>query len=222
LHILVADDHNVVREGLKHALAELGEATSVCEAATGDEVNAALARERFDLALIDLHMPGADGLNLITSVCNRYPELPVVVLSASENPAHMRKAIDRGASGYIPKTAGRAVMLSALRLVLSGGVYIPRELFTAEQAPSSGAFNEPATASPGPPTLTARQLDVLRLLAQGHPNKAIARLLSLSESTVKIHVAALLKALNVSNRTQAVVAARELGLESGWTESGEM
>lgn len=206
MRILVADDHALVREGLVHTLRELDPAAEIVEADSASAVHAALAGgPGFDLALLDLFMPGVEGFDLFAAVCDRFPELPVVVLSASEEPAHVRKAIDCGASGYVPKSSGRDVMLSALRLVLAGGLYLP---------PATLAGGDDAAAVPAPAqqllgSLTPRQREVLRLLGAGLSNKEIARRLGLSENTVKIHVTAILRSLQVSNRTAAVVLARE-------------
>jgi DNA-binding NarL/FixJ family response regulator len=140
------------------------------------------------------------------------PAVPVVVLSASEDPADMTRAIDSGAMGFIPKSQSSQVMIGALRLVLAGGVYLPPEAIR-RAAPGS-----PSTAQPSRPTswrdigLTERQAEVLALLVQGKPNKLICRDLDLAEGTVKIHITAILKALKVTNRTQAVIEVSRLGL----------
>ena len=206
MRILVADDHALVREGLVHILRELDPAAEIIEADSAAAVHVALVGGAgFDLALLDLFMPGVEGFDLFTDVCDRFPELPVVVLSASEEPAHVRKAIDCGASGYVPKSSGREVMLNALRLVLAGGLYLPPVTLAggADEAPA------PAAAHLLLGSLTPRQREVLRLLGAGLSNKEIARQLGLSENTVKIHVTAILRSLQVSNRTAAVVLARE-------------
>jgi DNA-binding NarL/FixJ family response regulator len=206
MRILVADDHALVREGLVHTLSELDPAAEIIEADSAEAVYAVLAGgATFDLALLDLFMPGVEGFDLLTTVCDRMPDLPVVVLSASEDSSHVRKAIDCGASGYVPKSSGRDVMLSALRLVLAGGVYLPPTTLAggAEGAPA------PVAAHLLLGSLTPRQREVLRLLGAGLSNKEIARQLGLSENTIKIHVTAILRSLQVSNRTAAVVLARE-------------
>ena len=123
----------------------------------------------------------------------------------------MRKALDLGAAGYIPKSAGMGVMLSALRLVLAGGIYVPPNLLHTQAAPDPASVTE-AAAALSPDGLTGRQREVLRLLGEGKANKEIARELDLSENTVKIHVAAVLKALGVNNRTKAAMVARRLGM----------
>ena len=183
------------------------------------------ATDDLDLALIDLNMPGADGQAHIDEIRRRHPAVPVIVLSGYEDPAIMRAALERGVLGFIPKAYSPEVMLSAVRLVLAGGVYVPPMMLTALPpgivagvAPQPGAD---AARAPGAPAasqtlehlrnvLTERQVEVLQLLSQGKPNKLIGRSLGISEGTVKIHLAAIFRALNVRNRTEAVVAAQAL------------
>ncbi len=146
---------------------------------------------------------------------------PIVILSASCDRASVVKALDLGAVGFIPKTGERDVMLSALRLVFSGGVYIPPEILSRPEAPagsrpsatSGRRLESQAPTSPADLGLTARQVDVLALMMQGKSNKAICRILDLAEPTVKNHVTAILKALKVSNRTEAVIMVGTLGWE---------
>jgi DNA-binding NarL/FixJ family response regulator len=150
----------------------------------------------------------------------RYVGTPVVVLSATETPEIVTRAIDSGAMGFIPKTSSNQLLLNALRLVLAGGVYLPFEVLDQhESAPApvlrraAEAVERSATVRARDIGLTARQADVLGLLVQGKSNKLICRELNLAEGTVKIHVTAILKTLNVSNRTQAVIAVGKLGLQ---------
>ncbi len=223
LRILIADDHALVREGLIHTLATLAPGTDFVEAEDAAQVREAIAREpELDLVLLDLFMPGADDFALLRELCRRSPELTVVVLSASVDPAHMRKALDLGASGYIPKSSTGDVMLSALRLVLSGGVYVPPDMLWSAGLQQPAELETPdrppprpnPSVVPGVGGLTGRQLEVLACLVEGKSNKQIARELAVSENTVKIHVAAILRALGVNNRTQAAVVARQQGLSS--------
>jgi DNA-binding NarL/FixJ family response regulator len=212
MKITIADDHPLVRDSLRVVIEGLFPDVCVYEAATADEVVALLkADPDIEILLLDLVMPGAHGLDLLKTVCAEYSTLKVIVLSASENPVDIRKALDTGASGYVPKISSPPVIISAIRLVLEGGVYIPQELLKAGPDDFAqrlrAAGDEYSQAS-----ITPRQNDVLRLLATGKSNKEIARKLNLSEHTVKIHVASLLRALGVTNRTQAALAAREHGL----------
>jgi len=219
LNILVVDDHPLIREAMRHVLKQLDGAIVVREAPDCEHA-LRLAEEHpdLDLILLDLNLPGMGGLDTLAVLRERHPTVPVVVLSATDDRDTVIEAIDRGAMGFIPKSSSNEVMLGALRLVLSGGVYLPPKVFipTHSQAAAATAANGLA-ASKAPTTaadlrLTERQLQVLALMVQGKPNKIICRELGLAESTVKIHVTAILKALNVTNRTQAVIAVGRLGL----------
>jgi len=200
--ILLADDHALFREGVKQLLARLHPHVLVIEAANGAEVlHAARAQRDFDLVLLDLAMPGVDGFTGLAAFRTHAPSTPVVVLSASEDAADVRAALDGGASGFISKSSSSEVILGALRLVLAGGVYVPPTLLGGHNAVAAKADID---------ALTPRQRDVLALLAQGLSNKTIGGTLGLSEATVKQHVSAILKTLNVANRMQAVIAGRRL------------
>ena len=210
MKVLIVDDHHLIRAGLKPVLARLGdgEETSVFEAASFEAaVEYADAHRDLDLVVLDLHMPGVEGFAALNDLQERHPGLPIVVMSGADDPALMREAIDHGALGFIPKSSSSEVILNALRLVLSGGTYLPREIMTA------------AASRPRPQTraaqlkdlgLTPRQVEVLDLLVTGQPNKAICRELNLSEGTVKTHIAAIFKALDVTSRVQAVLAVSRL------------
>jgi DNA-binding NarL/FixJ family response regulator len=193
----------VVREGLA-AMLRHAEAISSILQADGGEPGLAIAREHADLAMIilDLTMPGMAGTEAIAAFGAARPDVPIIVLSASESRADAQAALDAGALGYVPKSASSKTLLLALNLVLQGEMYLPPLLL-------SGASERRPT---GWPALTERQTDVLIMLAKGGSNKEIARALRLSDKTVKAHVSAIFRALNVSNRTQAAHAAREAGL----------
>ena len=210
MKILVADDHALFRDGLRYLLGQLDGFVEILEAKDGaTALELAGIHLDLDLVLLDLGMPGIDGLAGLRLLRARHPALPVVILSGSEESADARQAFGVGALGFIPKSSSAQVMLSALRLVLSGGMYLPP--FYAERA--QGARVPIAPSSVDSLGLTPRQLDVLRLLGRGQSNKEIARVLQLAEGTVKLHITAILRALGVNNRTRAVVAAaRMLGL----------
>ncbi len=203
MKLLIVDDHAVVREGLAALLRSLAPDTVVLQARDGLE-GLSLARDTPDLdaVLLDLTMPGLDGFAAIGEFRNLSPGTPIIVLSASEDAGSIRRALAAGANGYVPKSARPQTLLSAMRLVLSGETYIPPLLVDAT-APSGTDHGS---------GLTPRQLDVLRLLGTGQSNKEIALVLDLSEKTVKAHVTAIFKALDVINRTQAATAARQAGL----------
>ena len=221
MKILIADDHRLVIEAVKAKLSELQKDIEFVVAMSVDELYA-LAADDIDLALIDLNIPGADGHAHIDELRRRHPAVPLIVLSGYEDPALMRTILERGVLGFIPKAYSPEVMLSAVRLVLAGGAYVPPMLLSGLNAsmvtgPGNGEAAPAARTAGGAPTLehlrkvlTDRQVEVLQLLSQGKPNKLIGRSLGISEGTVKIHLAAIFRALNVRNRTEAVVAAQSL------------
>ena len=217
MKFLIIDDHPMLREGVAAVLRQLGDDVEVLHANDGHEGLATAAdHAELDAVLVDLRMAGLDGLQTVAALHQRRPALPLVVLSSSEDPADVRQALAAGARGYCPKSAGHHTLLAALRLVMEGEVYVPPLMLAA----TAGAAAAPQAAGgaglPGlpntAPRLTERQLDVLRLLCEGRPNKDISRQLDLSEKTTKAHVTAIFKVLGVVNRTQAVLAARAAGL----------
>jgi DNA-binding NarL/FixJ family response regulator len=216
--VLVIDDHPLILEALRHVLAQLEFELEVFDAASA-EAGRRLVDEHPDasLALLDLTLPGADGFQLLADFRAAHPAVPVVVLSASERHVDVLRALDMGAMGYIPKRSPNLVMLQALRLVLSGGIYVPAAAIGPGVEPAGGRIRpvpaQPLRTTPRELGLTERQADVLGCILQGLPNKLICRRLALAEGTVKIHVAAILRALNVSTRTQAVIEASRLGLQ---------
>jgi DNA-binding NarL/FixJ family response regulator len=215
--ILVVDDHPLILDALRSTLTQLDDrAVTLLDARNAAEARTLVqANDDADLLLLDLGLPGADGFALLGELRDRHPGVPVVVLSGSDRREDVMRALDSGAMGYIPKTSSAQVMLSALRLVLSGGVYLPPVALSA----ASPSAPEPPPRPAGTRTsardlgLTDRQTQVLALILQGKPNKLICRELDLAEGTVKIHVAAILRALNVHTRTQAVIEASRLGLQ---------
>jgi DNA-binding NarL/FixJ family response regulator len=219
--ILVVDDHALIRSALRGVLAALGRDVAVFEAADPRGAFDLIEMQPdLDLVLLDLGLPGMHGLTALKELRARHPALPVVVLSSTNDRASVTAALDEGASGYIPKLSSNDVLLSALRLVLSGGIYIPPEIL-ARWRPSArhGEAATPISASvesrPRGPTdlgLSERQAQILKLLLEGKPNKVICRELDLAESTVKNHVTLILKALNVTSRTQAVIAVGRMGI----------
>lgn len=216
MKILIADDHALVVSAVQAKLAQLeGEIEFRC-ASCVDELFQ-VASDDLDLALVDLAMPGAQGYAHIAQLRRQFPALPLIVLSGSDDVRVMRAVLDLGVLGFIPKAYSADVLLSAVRLVLVGGIYIPPMLLGAPGTYSSSTPMSPSAhmqVSTSLETLsqllTERQVDVLRLLSQGKPNKLIARELGISEGTVKIHLAAVFRALNVRNRTEAVVTASSL------------
>ena len=223
MRVLLADDHELMRDGLSSALLETFSDMEIIEAEEGEEVLRQLGNNPdFDLVLLDLYMPNTDGFKLLRAICDNYLDLRVVVISACEDVDIMHKVIDYGAYGFLPKISGRQVMMSALQLVLSGGVYIPPDMLAGKHSNNSKQNNHFALVENPVPShpeqdhsdikLTHRQMDVLQLLIDGESNKSIARSLGLAENTVKIHVASIFKTLGVANRTQAALEAQKLGL----------
>ena len=217
MKVLIADDHRLIIEGVKLKLAELNPMVETVVAMNLEELDRAVAEhgDTLDLALVDIAMPGTQGHQHVTKLREQAPSLPVIVLSGSEDAELMRSLIDMGVLGFIPKAYSPDVMLSAIRLVLAGGIYIPPLLLAHAQAQGWQPTEAPVANSTRSVDglrnlLTERQIDVMRLLSQGKPNKLIARDLGISEGTVKIHLAAIFRALNVRNRVEAVVASRRL------------
>jgi DNA-binding NarL/FixJ family response regulator len=204
MKLILADDHTLFRNGL--ALLLKAHDTG-CEVWEGDDLDAALAlagaHPDADVALLDLNMPGMEGVHGIRRFVEAHPRLPLIILTGSESLQDIQDVLAAGASGFIPKSSTSAVMLSAIRLVLAGGTYLPPQALSTASASSHARDHT---------QLTERQLQVLRLLAAGKPNKAICRELDIEEGTVKAHLASIFRVLDVSNRTEAASVARKLGL----------
>lgn len=220
MKFLVVDDHPLVREALASLLHELRRGSTVLQAATGAEALAALAQDQaMDLVLLDLRLPDGSGLDLLRKIGAMSIGTAVVMLSGDLDRETVREALAAGAVGYIPKTEPREVIAGALGLVLAGGIYVPPFTLqaTAPTALPATALRpqvgKTGSATPAEFGLTGRQLEVLALLMQGKNNKLICRALGLAEPTVKNHVSAILRALGVDSRTEAVLAVTRLG----WT-----
>ena len=221
MKFLVVDDHELIREAMRAALAEVDAEAAILEASDSREAMRLIEENAdLDLILLDLTLPDRDGFSLLSDLGESHPAISVVVMSARQDHDSVMKALNQGALGFIPKSATRKVILGAVQLVMSGGVYIPPQALSAPQeAPSAAALADGARGirrsqvSPADLGLTERQTDVLTLIMQGKSNKAICRVLDLSEPTVKSHVGAILRALKVSNRTEIVVAVNALKLE---------
>ncbi len=204
--MLIVDDHALFRAGLSHVLNELEDNISILEASNCESAFEQVSTNPdLDLVLLDLNMPGKDGFTALDTFSKEYPAMPIVILSASIQRSNIQRALDAGAMGYIPKDTTSTVMLNALHLILAGGVYVPPNM--AQQSNDEVSLN-----SSNAHNLTPRQLEVLTMVVQGNSNKVIAARLELAETTVKMHVTAILRCLGVSNRTQAAMAAEKLGL----------
>ncbi len=241
MNILVIDDHPLILSALKSVVLGLAAEVTVTVAATAASAREAVAvGGEFDIVLLDLHLGDDDGFTLLREWRAAHPSLPIVVVSASDRRDDVVRAIDLGALGFVPKCMSNESLLQALRVVISGGIYLPAYVMrtspgeerplsaeaalrwrpSTEGSVSAGDSDqtEAVLASLG---LTARQTQVLALLLRGQSNKLIARALNLSVETIKDHVAAVLRSLNVSSRTQAVLAVSRIcnpRLLSGWRE----
>src|SRR5436190_4416393 len=206
MKILVVDDHPLILEALTQLLPQLTPGTEVCVAHDRAEAESALDDDSdIALVLLDLALPGTRGLDFLADLLLDYPGVPVVVLSATHDNATVTAALAAGARGFIPKTANPAALVEALQKVVNGGVYLTADV-------TDGLEANGVQVSPDELGLTMRQSDVLKLLVQGKPNKLICRDLKLSEGTVKVHVSAILKALRVHSRTQAVAELARRGI----------
>ncbi len=219
MKILIADDHELFLKGLEMILSDFDPKAELVKAKDYNEVLNVVANQKdFNLVLTDLAMPGARWIDAIQKIHEQLPETPIIILSAVFDKEIVQKTIEIGAAGYIPKTSSNAVILSAVSLVLSGGVYIPAELLKDTSQNEFDVLKQVEQISEHPDInekvkiLSPRQIEVLKLISLGKSNKQIAYDLGLTEGTVKLHVTAILKLLNVYNRTGAVVAATQLGL----------
>jgi DNA-binding NarL/FixJ family response regulator len=213
MKLILADDHTLFRNGLVLLMRQHEPDCSIWE---GDSLAQAMAQAEAhpdaDIALLDLHMPGMDGTQGIRRFVESHPAVPLVILTGAEEPQQIQDVLSVGAAGFIPKSSTPSIMLSAVRLVLSGGTYIPPQLMSGAR---NGVLPQREGSGKGERLhgqLTERQTQVLRLLAAGKPNKAICRELNIEEGTVKAHIASIFRALDVNNRTEATAAARNIGL----------
>ncbi|MET0569461.1 MAG: response regulator transcription factor [Hyphomicrobiaceae bacterium] len=208
MKVLLIDDHALIREALRSVFTDVMPQAEVLDAVGATQaLEIAQAHSDLELVVLDLSLPDGDGLDVLKSLRSRLPDAGVVVLSASSEPSVVAKALRLGAQGFIPKSASYVVMLAALQLVLAGGIYVPPEILAVlkDALPSDVVAANTAAEFEGI-ALTERQRDVLALLVQGKSNKLICRELQLAEPTVKNHITAILKALKVSSRMEAIVA----------------
>jgi len=216
--LVIADDHPLFRGALRESVSGLLERVEIAEAGTFDEVVALLDKGGdTDLVLLDLAMPGVRGFSGLMYIRAQYPSVPVIVVSANDDPAAIRRCMEFGASGFIPKTLSVEEMRAAISRILNGGVWTPADVDL-----SAGSDAESAALMVRMATLTPQQVRVLMMLSEGLLNKQIAYQLGVSEATVKAHVSAILQKLGVESRTQAVIAAAkiETGHWSGATAEG--
>lgn len=214
MRVLLVDDHSLFRQGLQFLLSDLDESLEFVDAATCAQALTIAGNSSIDLVLLDYHLPDVQGLGALSTIKEHFDTAVVVMLSGEDDPQVIRECIDKGASGFIPKSCTPEVLIAALRLILAGGIYLPRNAFhgMVERLPE---FADKEISHNPVGNLSKRQRDVLNLVIQGKANKVVARELDISEGTVKAHLSAAFRALGVSNRTEAVFKAAQLGLKLG-------
>ena len=222
MKVLVIDDHPLILHAMRSLVRQLDESVEVVTAVAAQQARDALADgAEFDLALLDLELGDDDGFALLEELRHAYPALPIVIVAASDHRDDVMRAIDLGAMGFVPKCTSNDTLLSALGMVLSGGIYLPPSIMRSASSRGPAARgvsahwderleSDRAAATVASLDLTPRQKEVLALLLRGQSNKLIARALNLSVETIKDHVAAVLRTLNVGSRTQAVVAVSQM------------
>ena len=220
MKILIADDHELFLNGLSFILKENINSPEITTANCYTDVfNILEENKNFDLIITDLAMPGSDWFSALSKIHKKAPETPIVVISAVFDKEILQKTLDIGVSGYIPKTSSNNLIISAINLVLAGGIYVPHDLLYTNISKSTNILNplkkldqisenEPQSERK---KLTERQIDIIKCIASGLSNKEIAYKLNLTEGTIKVHITIILKILNVKNRTSAVIEASKLG-----------
>lgn len=209
MKVLIVDDHPVLRDGFSALLQQASSDNTVLQARDANEgIAIAESVSDLDVIILDLEMPGMKGFEALAEFGRKRPDVPVIVLSSSEDPHDVRQSLASGALGYVPKSASQSVLLSAIGLVLDGDLYIPPVILAADTYFPRGRTPKAESNQ----LLTTRQIQILQLLSDGMPNKTIAVRLGLSEKTVKVHITAIFKALHVVNRTQAAAAGRKAGI----------
>lgn len=221
MHLLLIEDHTVVAEGLQFLLGEIDSTITVCRCTNLAEAkNTMQMQTPFDMVLMDLGLPDVSGLEGLHQIRAVYEDIPIVVLSGEENSEVIRSAINAGAMGFVPKSASSKILIAAMRLILAGGTYLPPQAYSSYAPAASAAGSLPRqeinhanrdalTGQNG--RMTDRQLEILLKAVQGKPNKVIARETDLAEGTVKAHLSAAYKIINVNNRTEAVFKTAQLG-----------
>jgi DNA-binding NarL/FixJ family response regulator len=214
LKVLMIDDHVLFRDGMRYVLQQLADEVEIFDSGSfSDALEMIKENTQFDLALLDLNMPDSEGVPSLQLFHQRFPNIPMVIVSGSDQRSDMEDVMNMGAMGFISKMSSSKVMLSALRMVLEGGVYVPPQLLQQALATMDSGVSQSDKRSQRASKygLTPRQLDVMKLIGAGLSNKAISEKLELAEGTVKIHVAAIYQALHVNSRVEAVATARRFG-----------
>jgi DNA-binding NarL/FixJ family response regulator len=217
MKVLVVDDHTLVRRGIGHVVRECFPEAEVIEAAGADDAVDILKADNVDVTLLDVRMPGRDGLELLREIKTTWPNVAVIMLTSYDGAKYVKSALSEGADGYMLKDASPEDLDQAIRVAISGGGNVLsaraiRSLFEDNQAEEE---RERHAAASRPDNLTQRETDILAHLSEGQSNREIARALFLSEKTVKAHLAAVFRKLGVANRTQAAMAAVSMGMGPG-------
>jgi DNA-binding NarL/FixJ family response regulator len=215
MKVLIVDDHALIREALHTVLKQLKRETVIFEASNSRQaMHIAEEHPDLNLVLLDINLPDRDGLSVLGELRDRYATIAIIILSASDDQDQVKRAFKLGALGFIPKTTEREVMLNAIELVLSGGIYIPSEILDREETTSPQLTSKLSTPEfIDGLGLTARQKEVLALLMQGKSNKVIAKTLDMGVPTVKNQITVVFKALKVTSRTEAVIKLGKMGWE---------
>jgi DNA-binding NarL/FixJ family response regulator len=221
MKILIADDHELFLKGLEFTLEQNLQNVEFTTAQNYSEIFSILEKEQdFDLIITDLAMPGANWLTAINKIHDTLPDTPIIIISAVFDKELLQQTLDIGVAGYIPKTASNNLIISAINLVLAGGMYIPHELLYSTKNSNLPSEKQKEYITPlknlektdeNKKTLTERQIDIVKCIAEGLSNKQIAYKLNLTEGTIKVHITIILKLLNVKNRTSAVIEAAKRG-----------
>ena len=216
--ILIADDHPLFREAIQNVIRDGFPGSEILETADLDSALAiTLENDDLDLVLLDLNMPGMHGLNGLINLRNEAPTIPVVIVSAEQDKQIVLQAITYGACGFITKSSPRAQMTDAIEQILNGNVYLPSDIIRSQKASTRRAqHNEQSIPPELLQALTRKQLLVLERMTKGESNKQIAYNLDIAETTVKAHVSAILRKLNVHNRVQAILSAGDIDFTSYW------
>ena len=211
MKVLLIDDHNLFIEGMNLVLAKLEPNIQIFNASSYEDALPLIKEHSdLDLVLLDLGLPGLSDIDALKAVRSELPATPVVVLSSNDDGAKVQQILNLGAQGYIPKSTNTEVLIRSLKLVLSGGIYIPPEILSQLSNQSNHFISKQSKVNESP--LTPKQHEVLGKLVHGYSNKEIGTLLNMAESTVRVHIAAILKAFNVTNRTRAA----HIALQKGW------
>lgn len=213
IRVLMVDDHALFRDGMRYVLQQLADDVEILDTGDLEEgFRMAAANPDIDLALLDLNMPGSEGIASVAAFHQSHPTIPLVVVSGSDDRDDIERVMEVGAMGFISKMSASKIMLSALRMVLDGGIYLPPQLLQqAVSRAEHGLGPDKRSSRPNKHGLTARQIETLKYLAGGLSNKDIALKMNLAEGTVKVHTAAIYQALRVNTRLEAVSAAKRLG-----------